>query len=129
MSRFVYYPFVVLFIMLAGRSSLFDGYDWPLSLIGIYLITCLILVFTAIALQRVAKQIQANALKSLKRLESEKKKKTDGSKKLESIIKEIEAVKDGVFASPMNNPILRAALIPVGGISAIHIMESLSTFA
>jgi hypothetical protein len=115
-GRLIFYPFFVLFLTIISRASLFDHWNWPVSLILIFGVNAAIAAYSVWALRRAAE----NARKVLlKRLNSKIRYNT-GTKMpglvetLQELAHEIESTQKGAFAPITQQPLIHAMLMPVG---------------
>src|SRR5205807_4708096 len=67
----IWYPLIVLTLLVLARSSFFDNWTWPIGLVLIYAITAAWAVGSAILLRRAAEQLRETALNDLRRLRLE----------------------------------------------------------
>ncbi len=116
-------PFLVLFFMILSRMNLFDRWDWPASLIIILSFNSFFAIFCVLFLNRSARRIRAEVTQSLKELRLKKGGDENTKKQLDLIIKEIEEIKRGAFAPVMQQPVLRAFLVPLGGIGTAVLLD------
>src|SRR5213075_3044431 len=77
----IWYPLIVLTVMIGARLSFFDNWTWPPNLVLIYVITAAWVLGSAILLRRAAEQLRETALNDLRRFrllgqESESKRQT-----------------------------------------------------
>lgn len=121
-SSFVYYPFGVLFAMIAARNPLFDSWAWPLGLVAIFTLQLLLLVAAAFLLQFRAKTARKRIIETLRQMTNERG--DDLAKQCE----QIESLSVPLFASWRHNPILYALLIPLGGVGSIKLLEQFAAF-
>jgi hypothetical protein len=122
-STLVMYPFIVLLLMILSRVNLFDRWDWPLGLIAVLGLNSLCALFSAVVLWRSANQARHSILQELKRKVFISRVKEPGAERLSLVIREIENLKQGAFAPFSEQPVLRAVLIPFGGISTAFLLE------
>ena len=52
-GEIIYYPFLVSFLLIASRSSLFDNWDWPAGVVVVYGLSTLLAISSAVLLRRV----------------------------------------------------------------------------
>src|SRR5437588_6189583 len=76
----IWYPLVVLTLIIVARLSFFDNWTWPATLVLIYAIIAAWVLGSAILLRRAAEQLRETALNDLRRFrllgqESEAKRK------------------------------------------------------
>lgn len=126
----IYYPFVILFVLLVSRHSIFDRWQWPVPLIVVFVFLFSASLYALLVLQRSAKHARKEGLVSLhdKLLEARRPAEKHRAEGLEQIIKEIEANRTGAFCPLRENPIIRALLIPSGGLGMIAVLEWLSSY-
>jgi hypothetical protein len=108
----IWYPLIVLTLLVVARASIFDNWTWPASLLLIYGITAASALGSAILLRRAAEQLRETALNDLRRFrlvgqESEAKRQT-----FDELIAEIRDLKAGAFAPLTDQPFIRAILFP-----------------
>ncbi len=113
-GKMIYWPFIVLAVMVAARFPYFDNWSFPISLIIAYAIPSIYLIICALALQHTAKEIRAKALGYLnERLFSARFGKDENRKralKLTRLIKEIESMREGAFRPFFENPVIHVIL-------------------
>lgn len=128
-GRFVLGPFIVVFVMIISRLSIFDRWDWPPALIAIIGINSAYAIFAALVLRRTAEGARRGALRRLKddRLKCRAANDKACVDFLNNIIKEIDELKEGAFAPISQQPALRAILVPLGGLGTAAALELLLT--
>lgn len=137
-SHLIYNPFIALFLMILSRYKIFDRWDWPISLIIVMSVFFLGTIFLSINLRRIVETARSQSTKTLDNILIECRKNiVDASKKQEieeykSTIDLVELIRQriltlntGAFASFTQNPVLRAILIPFGGIGTLNLLEFL----
>jgi hypothetical protein len=125
-GRLVYYPFVVFFLLLVARSSLFDTWvlQWP-DILNFTLIIVLMLC-AGLRLRRVAERVRGNALRRLQdqRLVVEGQKgKAALLAQIDTMIEQIRDTQTGVFLPFAQQPLVRAILGLVSGASGLALLE------
>ena len=121
----IWYPLVVLTLIIVARLSLFDNWTWPASLVLIYAIIAAWVLGSAILLRRAAEQLRETALNDLRRFrllgqESEAKRKT-----FDELMAEIRDLKMGAFAPLTEQPFIRAALFPGAALGLLAVGQRL----
>jgi hypothetical protein len=121
----IWYPLIVLTLMIIARLSVFDNWTWPASLVLIASITAAWALGSAISLRRAAEQLRETALNDLRRFrllgqESEVKRQT-----FDELIAEIRGLKTGAFAPLNDQPFIRAVLLPGGGLGLLAVGQRL----
>jgi hypothetical protein len=125
-GKMIYWPFIVLAVMVASRFPYFDNWNFPISLTISYAIPAICLLICAVALQRTAKKVRAKALDYLnKQRFAAKLGKEDNRKralKLTYIIKEIESIHEGAFRPFYENPVIHV-LFGSGGAGLLALLK------
>jgi hypothetical protein len=121
----IWYPLLVLTLLIVARSSFFDNWTWPASLLLISAITGAWALGSAILLRRAAEQLRETALNDLRRFRllgraSEEKRET-----FDELIAEIRDLKTGAFAPLTEQPFIRAVLFPGAGLGLLAVGQRL----
>ena len=121
----IWYPLVVLTLMIVARLSFFDNWTWPASLVLVYAIIAAWVLGSAILLRRAAEQLRETALNDLRRFrllgqESEAKRQT-----FDELMAEIRDLKIGAFAPLTEQPFVRAALFPGAAFGLLTVCQRL----
>jgi hypothetical protein len=128
-GELIYYPFLVLFLMIVSRISYFDDWDWPPALVLVlganaaYAITC------ALSLRGAAERARRKALDRLQDYQHDyaaaagQATKADASRRTAD---EVREMREGAFALLSRHPILGAVLLPSGGIGIWALVEFLA---
>jgi hypothetical protein len=121
----IWYPLLVLTLLVVARSSFFDNWTWPASLVLILAITAAWALGSAILLRRAAEQLRETALNDLRRFrllgqESEAKRQT-----FDELIAEIRDLKMGAFAPLTDQPFIRAVLFPGAAVGLLAVGQRL----
>ena len=121
----IWYPLLVLTLLVVARASLFDNWTWPASLVLIFAITAAWALGSAILLRRAAEQLRETALNDLRRFrlmghEVDAKRQT-----FDELIAEIRDLKTGAFAPLTDQPFIRAVLFPGGVLGLLAVGQRL----
>jgi hypothetical protein len=121
----IWYPLLVLTLIVVARASFFDNWTWPGSLLLIYAITAAWALGSAILLRRAAEQLRETALNDLRRFrllgqESEAKRQT-----FDELMAEIRNLKMGAFAPLSDQPFIRAVLFPGAAVGLLAVGQRL----
>ncbi len=124
-ARLIWYPLIVLTLMMVARFSFFDNWSWPPSLLVVFVLNAAWALGSAVYLRRAAEQLRAAALDNLALLRlgaftDEVKRKT-----FEELIEEIRRLKKGAFAPSSEQPFIRAVLFPSGGLGLLAVAQRL----
>lgn len=115
----IYYPFVVLSLLIVARLGYFDNWSWPPALIVALCVHFFLVVFAAWRLPRGAKEYRNSVLERVKRRKRQMltlEQRTPEA--IDTIIEEIQSTHQGAFSYLWEQPAARALLLPSGGIIA-----------
>ena len=121
----IWYPLIVLAIMFAARSSIFDDWTWPPSLILIFTLNAIWALGSAAFLRRTAEQLRETALNSLQLLRTASYSSHIRRLAFDEIITEIRDLKKGAFAPLSEQHFVRAIVLPAGGLGLIAVTQRL----
>ncbi|MGH8164554.1 MAG: hypothetical protein ACREP1_09495, partial [Rhodanobacteraceae bacterium] len=111
-ARLIWYPLIVLTLMIVARWSFFDNWSWPPNLLLIFALNTAWALGSALYLRRAAEELRAAALDNLAVLRlgafTNEIKRTS----FEELIEEIRRLKKGAFAPLSEQPFIRAVLVP-----------------
>ncbi len=129
-ARMIYYPFVVLLVLIVAQNRLFDDWHWnvPLALMAIF--NAAAPVACAAILQLEAKRARGKSLDALDELLRARVGPPEDPvrEKVARIRTEIEDFQTGAFASFSQNPIVKAILLPLFGGGGLAALEALLSF-
>jgi len=127
-TQLIYYPFIVITLLVLARSSTFDNWTTPPQLVAVFGLSILIALTTAIALRLAAENARGVALDNLtaKLLRAEQVGEERIAAEIRILIDRVRSTKQGAFCPFSQQPWLKAALIPLGSLSAVPILEFLA---
>lgn len=125
-SRLIYAPTVVLLILIASRSSLFDSWSTPPGMIIMFVITGLILLSSALSLRRAAEKARTIGLQRIDRYLLETPDTSHKYAKFRLIRERIAALDSGAFSRYADEPLVRALLLALTGIGGSAIVDALN---
>jgi hypothetical protein len=118
----VYYPAVVICLLILARSTVFDR--WDPAPVGLGLIVVMSLGFTvgcAVSLRRMAERVRTNTRATLMRALLQGQDASPGQ--LARLITEVENASGGAFTSLGNQAFVRAALLPLSSAGGLAFVE------
>jgi hypothetical protein len=124
----IWYPLIVLAMMFVARSSYFDNWTWPTSLILVFALNATWAFGSAAFLRRAAEQLRETAIENLKVLRAESYKVEEKQKVFDELITEIHGLKKGAFAPLSEQPFIRAVILPSGGLGLLALGQRLLDF-
>lgn len=143
-SRLVYYPFIVLSLLIVARSRYFDAWDWPPALVIILLLNAMWAFSASLLLRKTAREAKTATLEALEERRNEVHSRTgtggeagdktdiEARSKLEleqidRMIDHVKNVKEGAFSSISDDPAIRALLLPFTGGGIALLLEFLTS--
>lgn len=121
--KLIYYPFIILLIMILARNRYFDNWNFPFSLVIVFLVCFFHALGCAIALQRAAGRARQTAVGELqRRLNWIKFTQPERSQEIEYLIRQIEALRQGAFRPFLEKPIVHV-LFGSGSIGLLTLLR------
>jgi hypothetical protein len=125
-ARLIWYPIIVVTLIFISRSSVFDNWAWPVSLV---LTLALIAIFAAIGgamlLHRSAERLRDVAVGNLQLLRLRSYSAKEKRQMLEEMIMQISNLKKGAFAPLTDQPFVRAVLFNSGTVGLLAVVQRL----
>jgi hypothetical protein len=121
----IWYPLLVLTLLVVARAPLFDNWTWPASLVLIYVITAAWALGSAILLRRAAEQLRETALNDLRRFRLLGREIEAKRQMFDELIAEIRDLKTGAFAPLTDQPFIRAVLFPGAALGLLAVGQRL----
>jgi len=126
-NRLVYYPFVVLALMVVARSSVFDNWYMPPVLALTFLFAFLVTVLCAMVLQQLATRARGIALgrmtEYLTQARGAPEERRGYLAQLEMMLDEIRHLRRGAFLPLLQQPLVKAILVPLGSFGGLQLFE------
>jgi hypothetical protein len=122
----IYYPFVILSLLIVARLNCFDDWTWtPILMLALSMHFCLAL-YAAWQLPKVAIDYRDKVLERLKRRRRQAfmlaERTADA---IDTMIEEVESTHQGAFSYLWEQPAVRALLLPSGGIGLATLLQYL----
>ena len=130
-GRLVYLPFIVFFVTIVSRNSLFDRWTWPPALVAIFILNLCLCAASMLILRQSAFKAREAGLATLKaRVEETEKENTPDPKARQAsvakkLLDELETLDKGAFAPIWESPLLGAILIPSTGTVLLELLPYL----
>jgi hypothetical protein len=124
-ARLIWYPLIVLTLMIVARSSFFDNWSWSPGLLAIYGINACWALGSAILLRRAAEQLRDATLSNLQISRVRGRAIEAKRATFDELIAEIRGLKKGAFAPLSEQPFIRAVLFPGAGIGLLAVGQRL----
>lgn len=125
-TKLVYFPFVALAILIFSRSSLFDDFSTPWSVVVPYAASLCVIIAAVIAYRRSAEDARRVACRQVtNRIIAAKGKGDDATvAQLEKLLADMQELREGAFATWGSQPLVKAVLLPLltyGGAMLAHL--------
>ncbi|MCA9458537.1 MAG: hypothetical protein KC587_17855, partial [Nitrospira sp.] len=120
----IYYPFIIVLVMIVSRSSFFDDWDLPISLLIVIGSNIGLAVFSAFHFRQTAENARGRVLNTLSSMLSTNS-SSPGKAQVQKVISEVQNFKKGAFCPFAEQPILKAFAIPSGGYFLMLFIEYL----
>jgi hypothetical protein len=118
-SNLIYYPFVVIALLIVSRSNVFANYSLSPAILISQLISLLVAFCCAILLRQTAEAARETAKwKLMAGIVKAKGLDDDGrtAGQLETLLSRVDGLHEGAFSPFSQQPVVRALLLPLGGI-------------
>ncbi len=120
-GKLIYYPFIVIILILFSRINYFDDWGFPQSLAIITSSLIAIALYAAIKLRQVAEKLRSDFIDYL----NQEKIAVSGNKslpnkpslaQLEELISDVRRLRTGAFQPFLEQPLVKASLLLLGGV-------------
>lgn len=124
-DELIYYPFGIITIGILSRNRVFDSWDFPWTLLGIFGFGAIYIFIKAVHIQRNAKKYKNGVLGRLQiRLIQYKAMGMNKEKELmQLLIEDTRNYKEGAFLPFMEHPFFKAMLLPFSGFGGMALLE------
>ncbi|KFI22434.1 hypothetical protein [Nitrosococcus oceani] len=128
-SRLIIYPFIILALMIISRLSYFDNWTIPMGLIIVFLLLFLYVLICGITLERAAENARAQTGDWLMEkhigITGDPAAPNYRSEQLQLLIEDLRNIQRGAYVPFIQQPMVRAILLPFGGVGSIAFIEYL----
>jgi len=126
-DELIYFPFSIMAVGLLSRARIFDNWDFPLTLMSLFIYGAGYLFYKAWCIQREAKKCKEEVIGKLKTRQIHYK--VQGQSYLEELtsllIEDTQNYKQGAFLPFIEHPFFKAMLLPFSGFGAMALLEYL----
>ena len=129
----IYYPIIIILMLIAARSSLFDAWTLPYHLLAVCAVSTAYALACALLLRRNAEAARRQALErtqgDLIRLRRGKPDEERSAliAQLSMLHEQIRTLREGSFSPISEQPVVNAILTMVGGLSGLSLIEHMAT--
>lgn len=132
-SKLLYFPIIILFLMGATRYSYIDNFHLPAALVIIYGIIGAYAIGTVVALRASAGRAKRKAIEELQkehdqlsaRFNDPLNRRKENRRQINRVIQEIQSNHEGAFLPFHKHPV--AIAVPAGGAGLLYLVEYLAT--
>ena len=127
-ARLVIWPFAVLAVIVVARSRLFDNWSLTPPIAGVVSFYVAVLIGLALWVKQAAEHARSQALRTMK-ADRRWLAGTDDAElaklgePLDRLIAEVEDMRSGAFAPFLEQPLLKALLVPLGGAGGTQLFD------
>jgi len=126
-SELIWYPFIIIALLLAARSSLFDNWQLPAGLALVVLASITYAIACAVILQFTAAKAREIALSNMReKLVWAKGGSPELAGQIDTLMGSIANLRQGAFRPISEQPLVRAILVTLSSYGGISIAEYLA---
>jgi hypothetical protein len=113
-TRLIYFPFLMLALLIVSRSPIFDNYSFTPTLVIEQGILLAIIIGSVVSLRNAAEQARKTAMEHLsEKIMAAGHADPNRAIQLEKLRTEVRDMQDGAFAPPLSQPVVKAVLLPL----------------
>lgn len=129
--RLLWYPTVILALLLLARADVFDSWTTRGSLLAIYVALCACVVYLALSLQRSADRARETALTRMnqKLIAAKSNNASNLADQIELLAAEIRNLHRGAFLPVAQRPLVRTVLMGLGSLGGVELLNYLNIVA
>ena len=126
-ERLIYYPMIVLSLMVLARNTAFDNWALTPALLIVYSINASIVVIAALMLRRAAESSRQHSLHVIRDSLSHYRMGGERGKPfadhIEQLAQQIAGLDNGAFARFSQQPLVRSVLLLIGSVGGTSLLE------
>jgi hypothetical protein len=127
-GKLVYYPAIILILMIFARSKIFDNWNMSLGLVLIFLSSAGLTLICALYLRRTAEHARQAVSRQISSMLIGLSSRTEeAARTLEKqaciALKQIQEINEGAFLPLVQEPAVQALMLPFGGWGGITLLE------
>jgi hypothetical protein len=131
-ARLIYYPVIIILLMLLARSTFFDNWDFPQALAIVITVNFAIALGAVVRLNFIAKSVREAALTELREEalggdDSHREVYAASARERQALVEQLASLRTGAFQPVWEQPPVRATLMLLGG-AAVTYAEYLRPF-
>lgn len=118
----LYWPFVIMLMLMVSRSRLFEGWIWSPWIVVLYIAITGYLVLHAALIQREAGKTREKIIHRLKRRDVKGDRGANPEVDRQAV-EYLESLDEGVFTPWQRHPLFQALLLPFGGAGSLALLQ------
>lgn len=124
-QRLIFWPFAIITLLLIARTALFDAWDLPPMLIGIFGGISVLLIASAMRLRLLAEKVRQRAISSLQQrmLQCLPGKEDAFGKQIGNLLAQVKELRSGAFAPFTQQPLVKSALTLGASLSGLALLD------
>lgn len=126
-DKLIYYPLIIIILMLLARNNFFDNWGFPQAIGILVCINISMLIGAGLKLRNEARKVKTTALECLDELPTNMQSPKQNENDIITMREQIMAVQGGAFQPMYDQPVIRALLLIMGSIG-LTISEYVSLF-
>lgn len=127
-NGFVYYPFVILFLLILSRSHFFDNWHYTPFLFFVFCFTAILALLSAARLRWAAIAARDKVLEAVQDRYWPLQSQGDVHKKcVRLLVDEIKSLDSGPFLPLSKHPVFLSVLLPLSSIGGLYLIEYMLT--
>jgi hypothetical protein len=125
-GRLIYYPFIILSLLIVARLNCFDNWSWSPVVILILSMHFSLALYAAWRLPKAAREYRDKVLERLQRRRRQALMLAQRTPEaIDTLIEEVQSTHQGAFSYLWEQPAIRALLLPSGGIGLATLLQFL----
>jgi hypothetical protein len=127
-GRMIYYPTILVLLLVMARNSWWDSWPWPMIVVAIFGCNFGLALTSLVILQRAAKSAKSSAEQSLAEKVRQLKARNEPSAaandaaREEELLEEVQSLNRGAFVPFWENPVVGAIFLSSGGTTALQLL-------
>ncbi len=125
-EKLIWYPFVIIALLVIARSKLFDNWDLPLSLLSVIAISVIYVVACAVILQRAAARARETAVEKMNAKLIHARGDPASAQlanQLAILTEEVRTIEKGAFLPLAQLPVVHAVAVMLSSFGGISVLE------
>jgi hypothetical protein len=112
-DKLIYYPLIVIILMLFARNNYFDNIGFPLGLSIIVIINIMMLIAAGLQLRLEAQRLRTSATRCANK-QKETRLSSYSYKEIDETVSEMQSIQFGAFQPMRNQPVIRTLILILG---------------